>query len=50
MSIFIFDQGIHAFYIHGMSPLGRAEGSLEHIEAIFEKESEFYGRNRGLIE
>lgn len=31
LSIFIFDQGIHGYYIHGMSPLGRSEGSLEYI-------------------
>lgn len=37
LSIFIFDHGIHGYYIHGMSPLGKSEGSLEYIESIFEK-------------
>ena len=39
ISIIIFDESLHGYYIHGMNPLGQAEGSLQYIESIFEKEA-----------
>lgn len=39
ISIFIFDEALHGYYIHGKNPLGKAEGSLQYIDSIFEKES-----------
>lgn len=35
----IFDEALHGYYIHGMNPLGQAEGSLQYIESVFEKEA-----------
>lgn len=40
ISVFIFDETLHGYYIHGRNPIGKSEGSLEHIESVFEKESE----------
>lgn len=37
ISILIFNEYLHGYYIHGMHPLGQAEGSLVHIESTFEK-------------
>ncbi len=39
ISIFIFDETLHGYYIHGRNPIGKSEGSLEYIESVFEKES-----------
>lgn len=39
ISIFILDDSLHGYYIHGRNPLGKAEGSLQYIDSIFEKES-----------
>lgn len=35
ISLVIFDHPLHGYYIHGMNPLGKAEGSLAYIESIF---------------
>ena len=42
----IFDGILHGYYIHGLHPLGQAEGSLEYIESVFEKEAKTYGTTR----
>lgn len=39
ISIIIFDEALHGYYIHGMNPFGQAEGSLQYIESVFEKEA-----------
>lgn len=39
ISLIIFDEALHGYYIHGMNPFGQAEGSLQYIESVFEKES-----------
>ena len=31
ISIFIIDDHLHGYYIHGENPLGFAEGSAEHL-------------------
>ena len=39
LSIIIFDEALHGYYIHGMNAMGQSEGSLSYIEAMFQKES-----------
>jgi meckelin len=31
ISIIIFDEALHGYYIHGMNPLGQSEGTLSYI-------------------
>lgn len=35
ISLIIFDEALHGYYIHGMNPFGQAEGSLQYIESVF---------------
>ncbi len=35
ISLVIFDHDLHGYYLHGMNPLGRAEGTLGYIDSIF---------------
>jgi len=39
VSIIVFDEALHGYYIHGMNPMGQSEGSLQYIENMFEKEA-----------
>lgn len=31
VSIFILDDNLHGYYIHGENPFGFSEGSLQHL-------------------
>ena len=48
ISVIIFDEVQHGYYIHGQSPAGLADTDSEELKQILEKESEGAGRNRGL--
>ena len=49
ISIFIFDESVHGYYIHGQSPGGISEVTTEEIEKILKLESKGGLRGRGLI-
>eukprot|EP01017_Pseudomicrothorax_dubius_P046148 TRINITY_DN8091_c0_g2_i7.p1 TRINITY_DN8091_c0_g2~~TRINITY_DN8091_c0_g2_i7.p1 ORF type:complete len:792 (+),score=112.76 TRINITY_DN8091_c0_g2_i7:56-2431(+) len=49
ISLFILDENMHGFYIHGISPSGRAEVSLENLRRALEIESKGGTRGRGLL-
>jgi hypothetical protein len=37
ISVLIFNEYLHGYYIHGVHPLGQAEGDLQYIEASLDK-------------
>eukprot|EP00743_Colponemidia_sp_Colp-15_P005392 GILK01005794.1.p1 GENE.GILK01005794.1~~GILK01005794.1.p1 ORF type:complete len:1050 (-),score=117.21 GILK01005794.1:142-2940(-) len=48
-SVFILDDYFHGYYIHGVSPGGRADGSAVELHEMLDLEAESLSRNRGLI-
>lgn len=48
MSIIMFDEILHGYYIHGQSPGGMADTDSEELKRILENEERGGGRNRGL--
>lgn len=49
ISVFIFDQRIHGYYIHGESTGGQADVSSMELKGYLDKESRGESRSRGLI-
>lgn len=39
ISIYILDENVHGYYIHGMSPQGVSEGTFEELKRGFNAES-----------
>jgi meckelin len=49
ISIFLLDDVQHGYYIHGISPGGSAEGSVEYLRMCLDQEGKGHGRSRGMI-
>ncbi|CAD8175227.1 unnamed protein product [Paramecium pentaurelia] len=49
VSIFILDDNLHGYYIHGENPLGFSEGGIPHLQECLRNESKNKGKNRGLV-
>jgi hypothetical protein len=56
ISVLIFNEYLHGYYIHGVHPLGQAEGDLQYIEASLDKEAKCnflvylaFGKGRGFL-
>lgn len=49
ISVFIFDQRIHGYYIHGESTGGQADVSTHELKEYLDKEGRGESRSRGLI-
>lgn len=49
MSVFIFDQRIHGYYIHGVSTGGQADVSTHELQGYLNKENVGESTQRGLL-
>jgi hypothetical protein len=49
ISLFIFDESLHGYYIHGQSPSGQADGPIEKLRTALDFEKGGGGLPRGLI-
>lgn len=49
ISVFIFDQRIHGYYIHGESPMGQTDISTNQLNENLNFEERGESRNRGLL-
>ncbi len=38
VSIFVMDERLHGFYMHGQNPSGKAEGNAKHLADCFNLE------------
>lgn len=50
MSVFILDQSLHGYYIHGQSPSGKADMNVDELLKTLEEEGQGKVRNRGIID
>jgi meckelin len=50
MSVFILDQSLHGYYIHGQSPSGKADMNMDELLKTLEEEGQGKVRNRGTID
>lgn len=50
ISVFILDQSLHGYYIHGQSPAGKADTNLDELLRFLEEEGTGRVRGRGLVE
>jgi meckelin len=50
ISVFILDQSLHGYYLHGQSPSGKADTNLDELLRFLEEEGTGRVRGRGLIE
>lgn len=50
ISVFILDDSLHGYYIHGISPAGKADLNLDELLVALEEESSANVRGRGLSE
>lgn len=50
ISVFILDQSLHGYYIHGVSPAGKADTNLDELLSALEEEGTGKVKGRGLIE
>jgi len=48
LSVIMFDEILHGYYIHGQSPAGLADTDSEELKRVLENEGKGDGRNRGL--
>lgn len=48
ISIFVLDQSLHGYYIHGVSPTGTADGSIDELRKALELEASGKARPRGI--
>jgi meckelin len=49
-SVFILDQSLHGYYIHGQSPAGKADTNLDDLLRFLDEESTGKAKGRGLID
>lgn len=49
ISILILDQSLHGFYIHGESPTGSADGTIEELIKSLAQEASGKARSRGIL-
>ena len=50
ISVFILDQSLHGYYIHGQSPLGRSDTNLDELLRFLEEEGKGKIRGRGVTD
>ncbi len=50
ISLFILDQSLHGYYIHGVSPAGKADSNLDELLNALEEEGSGRVKGRGLID
>jgi meckelin len=50
ISLFILDQSLHGYYIHGRSPAGKADSNLDELLSFLEEEGGGRAKGRGFIE
>ena len=50
ISVFILEDSLHGYYIHGQSPLGKADTNLSELVKFLEEEGKGKIRGRGLTE
>ena len=50
VSVFILDQSLHGYYIHGQSPLGRSDTNLDELLRFLEEEGKGKIRGRGVTD
>ena len=50
ISIFILDEMLHGYYIHGQSPFGKADSNLDELLRFLEEEGKGKIRGRGVSE
>jgi hypothetical protein len=50
ISVFILDQSLHGYYIHGQSPAGKADCNLDELLTFLEEEGTGKVKGRGLLE
>lgn len=48
-SLLILDSSLHGYYVHGQSPAGKSDSSMEELLNFLEEESEGKSKNRGLV-
>jgi len=48
--VFIFDQLLHGYYIHGESPHGNADGTMDELRKQLELASQGGTKHRGVEE
>lgn len=49
ISILILDQSLHGYYIHGESPTGSADGTIEELIRSLAQEASGKARSRGIL-
>lgn len=49
ISVMILDDTFHGYYIHGQSPSGKSEDTLDALNEMLEEESEGKLKSRGLV-
>ena len=49
ISVFIIDDNLHGYYVHGENPFGFSEGSAEHLYTFLQQEGESKGKNRSFL-
>lgn len=50
ISIFLLDQSLHGYYVHGQSPLGKSDTSIDELAKFLEEESKGKIRGRGVTD
>ncbi len=50
ISLFILDDLVHGYYIHGQAPGGVSEGTAADLQSMLDKESNGVVKGRGLIQ
>ena len=50
ISVFILDQSLHGYYIHGQSPLGKSDTNLDELLKFLEEEGKGKIRGRGVTD
>lgn len=50
ISLFILDQSLHGYYIHGQSPSGKADSNIDELLKFLDEEQSGRVKGRGLIE
>ena len=48
ISVFILDQSLHGYYIHGVSPTGQSDGSIDDLRKALALEASGKARPRGI--
>jgi meckelin len=49
-SVFILDQSLHGYYIHGQSPSGKSDTNLDELLRFLDEESTGKAKGRGLVD